>query len=109
MSVRATLPDLDRIARDGKGRLEELTMRAESEMRAYVPLREGHLRDSAKLASRFEAGLIVWMTPYAPSQYYLPMRHENPRAPLATDHWDEAWRRDRWDAFMDYARRMYAR
>lgn len=109
MSVRATLPDLDRIAGAHDAALEELTMRAEFEMRAYVPLREGFLRATGQLASRFEAGLLVWMTPYAESQYCLPMRHDNPKAPLATDHWDEAWRRDRWDAFMDYARRMYAR
>ena len=107
MSVRASLPDLDRIERDRKARLEEITMRIESEMRDYVPLREGPLRDSAKLASRFEAGIIVWSTPYAATQYYLPMRHDNPKAPLATDHWDEAWERDRMGALIEYVERMY--
>lgn len=107
MTVTATLPDLDRIAAQRGAVLEEATMRAESEMRAYVPLLEGILRDSAKLSSRFEAGLIVWSTPYAAVQYYVPMTHDNPIAPLATDHWDEAWKRDRWDEFCDYVGRIY--
>lgn len=108
MTVSASLPDLDRIASQHKAFLEEATMRAESEMRDYVPLREGPLRDSAKQASRFGAGLIIWSTPYAAAQYYMPMTHDNPMAPKATDHWDEAWQRDRWDAFMEYVGRMYA-
>ena len=107
MTVTASLPDLDRMEAQHGAVLEEAAMRAEFEMRAYVPLREGLLRASGQLVSRFGAGLLIWATPYAAAQYYVPMAHDNPKAPLATDHWDEAWRRDRWDDFCEYERRIY--
>ena len=90
MTVTASLPDLDRM-----------------EAQHGAVLEEGLLRASGQLVSRFGAGLLIWATPYAAAQYYVPMAHDNPKAPLATDHWDEAWRRDRWDDFCEYVRRIY--
>ena len=104
MSVTADLSGLQSVQRLRADILEEASMRAEFEMRAYVPLREGILRASGQLSSQFRAGLLVWSTPYAANQYYIPHAHT---APGTTDHWDEAWARDRLPQWMDYVAKIY--
>ena len=73
MSVTVDLSGLRAVERMRGDILEEATMRAEFEMRRYVPMDEGVLRASGQLASQFRAGLLIWATPYATNQYYLPL------------------------------------
>lgn len=104
MSVTADLSGLTALEKMRADVLEEAAMRAEFEMRRYVPLDEGTLRASGQLASRFRSGLLVWATPYAAAQYYLPRAHTTAGT---TDHWDEAWARDRMQQWMDYVAAIY--
>lgn len=107
MSVTADLSGLMAVERMRGDILEEATMRAEFEIRPYVPIEEGILRASGQLASQFRAGLLVWATPYAANQYYIENRkHASPEG-RATDHWDEAWARDRLPQWMDYVAAIY--
>lgn len=46
----------------------------------------------------------MWATPYAANQYYLPHAHTTDGT---TDHWDEAWARDRLPQWMDYVAAIY--
>lgn len=68
--------------------LKDVSMRAKLVMERYVPMRDGFLRDSADLSSRFEAGEIVYATPYAHYQYELVTA--NRTTPGTNGHWDEA-------------------
>lgn len=104
MSVTADLSGLQAVSKMRADILEEAAMRAEFEMRAYVPMDTGVLRASGQLASQFRAGLLVWATPYAAAQYYLPHAHTTSGT---TDHWDEAWARDRLPQWMDYVAAIY--
>lgn len=63
MSVTADLSGLRAVEKMRGDILEEATMRAEFEMRRYVPMDEGVLRASGQLASQFRAGLLIWATP----------------------------------------------
>ena len=97
MSVTVDLSGLRAVEKMRGDILEEAAMRAEFEMRRYVPMDEGVLRASGQLASQYRAGLLVWATPYAANQYYLG----------TTDHWDEAWARDRLPQWMQYVAAIY--
>ena len=46
-------------------------------MDPYVPCDTGRLKGSAKTANR--SAQVVYSTPYARAQYYLPYRHRDPR------------------------------
>lgn len=105
MTVEARLDGLMAVERMRGDVLEEATMRAELEIRDYVPMDQGVLRASGQLASQFRAGLLVWATPYAAEQYYTP--HEHYTTDGTCDHWDEAWARDRMPAWIDYVGRIY--
>ena len=63
MSVTVDLSGLRAVERMRGDILEEAAMRAEFEMRSYVPMDEGVLRASGQLASQFRAGLLIWATP----------------------------------------------
>lgn len=104
MSVTVDLSGLRAVEKMRGDILEEAAMRAEFEMRSYVPMDEGVLRASGQLASQFRAGLLIWATPYAANQYYLPHAHTTDGT---TDHWDEAWARDRLPQWMDYVAAIY--
>lgn len=105
MSVTVDLSGLRAVEKMRGDILEEAAMRAEFEIRSYVPMDEGTLRASGQLASQFRAGLLVWATPYAANQYYIEDR--NHTEPGTTDHWDEAWARDRLPQWMQYVAAIY--
>lgn len=50
----------------------------------FIPFDTGNLRDSSLIHSDFEAGLLVWETPYARRLYFNPQynfhKDENPNA-----------------------------
>jgi hypothetical protein len=106
MSITMNLPDLDRLVSDAdrKQKLEEVTMRAAFLMRQYVPRDENTLRASEPLNSRYERGEITWNTPYANTQYSVPMAHTTPGT---TDHWDEAFMRNDMNDLVKYAETLY--
>lgn len=51
----------------------------------YVPLDTGALRDSGQINTRLGSGEVIYSTPYARKQYYIPMPHDGGR----TDYWFE--------------------
>lgn len=51
----------------------------------FVPLDTGTLRDSGNTNTVIGSGQVVYRTPYARKQYYIPMNHEGKR----TDYWFE--------------------
>ena len=66
----------------------KVTQRFKGVMERHVPMRKGTLRRSADLNSRFDAGDIVYSTPYAQMQYRL---HTANRTTPGTDgEWDKA-------------------
>lgn len=76
MSVTVDLSGLRAVEKMRGDILEEAAMRAEFEIRRYVPMDEGVLRASEQIASQFRAGLLVWATPTPPTEYYLPHAHD---------------------------------
>lgn len=104
MSVVVDLSGLEAMLKRKKQRQELFARRCALSMRRFVPLREGTLRGSEPLASSYEAGLLVWSTPYAAKHYYVPMAHTTAGT---TDHWDEAaWAAD-GEKLKDYAGKLY--
>lgn len=105
MSVIVSTPMLDSLA-SGSGHRErqtEYAMRCALLVRPYVPRDESTLRASEPMNSRYGEGLLIWSTPYAAKQYYVPMNHTTEGT---CDHWDEACARDRKQELEDYARRL---
>lgn len=45
----------------------------------YVPLETSALRDSGISNTEIGSGLVIYRTPYARKQYYIPMEHEEKR------------------------------
>ena len=65
----------------------KVTHRAAFVMEKFVPMREGFLRKSQELASRYEEGDVIYNTPYAARQYNL---HTPNRTTPGTDgEWDK--------------------
>lgn len=104
--------DLSRLqARFSKDELakkqEKFAKRVAFETRDYVPVDEGTLRGSEELASDYASGEIEWQTPYAQRVYDLPQSSirttVNPKAKSA---WAAAAKRDRMDAWEDYAHEL---
>ncbi len=50
-----------------------------------VPFDTGALKDSAVLNTKIGSGAVIYRTPYARKQYYIPMNHHEGR----TDYWFE--------------------
>lgn len=108
MSVRINLDALDKMTSKAERtkRQTEYAMRAASVMRKYVPRDENLLRASEPLNSKYAKGILVWNTPYARTQYEVPMMHTEAGT---TDHWDEAcWKRE-GDGLIAYVEAMYGR
>lgn len=106
MTVIIDAPDIDRLAdpAQAKRRQEEYAMRAALVMRKYVPRDENTLRASEPLNSRYGEGLLIWNTPYALTQYEVPMAHTTPGT---CDHWDEACARNDMPQLLAYAASLY--
>ncbi len=89
------------------GKQEAFARRVAFEMRDYVPVDEGTLRDSEPLASDYGAGTIEWSTPYARTVHDMPAesirKEKNPRA---TSGWTEAAKRERGDAWREFAAKL---
>lgn len=105
MSIIANTPHLDALADEAmsKNRQEEYAMRCALLCRQYVPVEEGALRGSEVLHSDYRNGKLVYATPYAAKQYYVPMNHS---ASGTTDHWDEACAREHKSELIDYAKTL---
>lgn len=77
------------------------------DMRGYVPLDEGTLRDSEPLASDYETGTIEWQTPYAQHVHDLPQTSINTtKNPNARSHWPEEAEMERGDSWQEFARKL---
>lgn len=77
------------------------------EMRDYVPVDEGTLRDSEPLASDYETGSIEWQTPYAQRVHDLPQSSiRKTKNPNARSHWPEEAKRERLGAWQECAERL---
>lgn len=106
VSVSVNLKGLEKMASDSetKKRQSEYAQRVAFVMREYVPLRDGYLRNSEPLSSNYEKGELVWDTPYAAEQYYIPMNHTTAGT---TDHWDEPVRRSHMSDLQKYVSAMF--
>lgn len=68
------------------------------DMNKHCPVDEGTLRDSMPAASNFEAGQVIWDTPYAKEV----MERDHVRTkknPKALPHWPEATKAERLEAW----------
>lgn len=90
-----------------RAKQEEFARRVAFEMRDYVPVDEGTLRDSEPMASDYAGGEIEWSTPYAQRVYDLPQssirKAKNPRA---SSHWADVAKKDRMQAWREYASKL---
>lgn len=106
MSVTINLAGIDRMlsATEVRKRQEEYAMRAAFLMRKYVPCDENTLRASEPLNSNYADGRLIWNTPYAAKQYYVPMSHTTQGT---CDHWDEACMKADGKDLIAYAEKLY--
>lgn len=89
------------------GKQRAFARRVAFEIRGFVPLDEGTLRDSEPLSSDYETGLIVWQTPYAQHVHDLPQSSINTaKNPNARSHWPEEAKREREGAWQEFARKL---
>lgn len=79
--------------------------RVAADMNKHCPEDEGTLRDSMKISSNFEEGLIVWNTPYAKDvlerDYVRCVKN-----PEALPHWPEATKEEKLEDWKDLASRL---
>ena len=106
MSVTVNLSGLERMVSAGeqKRRQEEYARRAAFVMQKFVPRDENTLRASEPMNSKYAEGLLIWNTPYAATQYNVPMSHTTPGT---TDHWDEACWKAEGGNLLKYAETLY--
>lgn len=77
------------------------------EMRDYVPVDEGTLRDSEPLASDYENGRIEWQAPYAQRVHDLPQSSiRKAKNPNARSHWPEEAKKERLGAWQQFAEKL---
>ncbi len=79
--------------------------RVAADMNKHCPVDEGTLRDSMKISSIFEDGLIIWNTPYAKEV----MERDHVRSvknPEALPHWPEATKEEKLEDWKDLAGRL---
>ena len=107
--VRVTLDTgkLDRrLSAQGFERLQEaLAKRVAFDARDYVPVESGTLRDSEAVNSDYEAGLVIWNTPYARRVYNLDSVRTviNPKA---TSHWCETAKQNHLELWRQFVAAM---
>lgn len=106
MTVVISTPQLDALLAPAsqRKRQEEYAMRVALVMRKYVPRDENTLRASEPMNSRYADGLLIWSTPYAATQYSVPMAHSTAGT---CDHWDEACARNDTPALVKYAESLF--
>ena len=106
ISVRVDLSGAEARFSEAAHKKRQVVMaeRAAFMMRKYVPVEESTLRDSEPLSSDYEAGRLIWNTPYAAKHYYVPMHHTEAGT---TDHWDvEMVNREGGD-LTEFAKKLY--
>lgn len=106
MTVIVRTEQLDELTSQAarRRRQEHYAMRVAFVMRKYVPRDENTLRASEPLNSRYADGMLVWNTPYAAKQYYVPMEHTTAGT---RDHWDEPVRQNEMPGLLAYAESLY--
>ena len=88
-----------------RAKQEAFAKRVATEIRAYVPLDSGALRDSDPLHSIYASGDIMWTTPYARRVYHLKrvLRVKNPKA---SPRWAEVAKNERMGAWRAFAKKL---
>ena len=90
-----------------RAKQEAFAARVAFETRDYVPEDQGTLKGSEPLASNYAEGTIEWQTPYAQRVCGLPQSSiRTTKNPNARSHWPEEAKRERLDAWEQYARRL---
>lgn len=90
-----------------RAKQEAFAERVAFEMRDYVPRDEDTLQDSEALASDYASGHIEWDTPYAQHVHDLPQSSiRKTKNPNARSHWPEEAKRERLDAWDEFARKL---
>lgn len=107
MSVVINIASIENMLSKSAARTRQTNyaMRAALLMRKYVPRDENTLRASEPLNSQYAQGTLIWNTPYAQTQYQIPMHHTTQGT---TDHWDEACWRSEGKSLLEYAKSLYA-
>ena len=108
-SIKIDLSSIERrfSAEQMRAKQEAFAERVAFEMRDYVPRDEGTLQDSEALASDYASGRIEWGTPYAQRVHDLPQGSiRKTKNPNARSHWPEEAKRERMDAWDEYAHRL---
>lgn len=52
----------------------------------YIPFDTGALKNSGQLNTRIGSGQVIYLTPYARKQYYIPMNHSEGRTAYWFEH-----------------------
>lgn len=79
--------------------------RVATDMRKHVPVDEGTLRDSEPASSDYEAGQIVWNTPYARRVMNLDSV-STVKNPQATPHWPEVTKSEKLEDWRKFAAQL---
>ena len=109
VTVEKRLYGLDRLtdAAARKRATSSIAMRVKTVMERYVPMREGALRLSAGMSSRFDRGEVIYATPYAEKQYRLHTR--NRTTPGTDGEWDKTAVKRSGDDIARYAAQVVAK
>lgn len=88
-----------------KAKQAVFAQRVGTDMNKHCPVDEGTLRDSMPVSSNFEAGEIVWNTPYAQKVLNADSvrRIKNPEA---TPNWPEVTKSERLDDWKEFAAQL---
>lgn len=111
MSAR-TVVDLSKIERRFSeralvGKQQAFARRVAFEMRDYVPVDEGTLRDSEPLASDYASGTLEWQTPYAKRVHDMPQSSiKKEKNANARSHWPEEAKKERLGSWEEFGRRL---
>ena len=91
-----------------RAKQEAFAKRVAFEMRAYVPVDEGTLRDSEPLASDYASGKLCWDTPYAQHVHDLPQGSiRTTKNAKAHSRWPEVAAKERQKAWEEFARGLF--
>lgn len=91
-----------------RAKQEAFAKRVAFEMRAYVPVDEGTLRDSEGVSSDYANGTIVWNTPYAQRVHDLPQESiRTTKNAKAHSRWPEVAASERQKAWEEFAKGLF--
>lgn len=104
--IKVDLSGIERRFSESQLKAKQATFaeRVAFEMRDYVPVDEGTLRDSEPLASDYEAGSVEWQTPYAQRVHDMPQSSiRKTKNPNARSRWPEEAKKERLGAWQQFA------